>query len=229
MNQFAAACCAALVMTIALPVQAWQGEPLRDRLRDFLENALNPGECPVGLVNDKTLNDEFGPGTDGLTRCLSQRTHVKVVMQVNRFCRDSVPNADCASNRAYALGNLRNMIKDYEITHGMVAGRDFKIVAVVHSGGGWLMLKDEGFDGDGNPVSGRNQFQSQVEDLIDMGVDFYFCQNTTRGFVAKNILPDTTDTAGGATAELIDGVNYTTAGVTAIADFQSLGYRYVQP
>jgi len=42
-------------------------------------------------------------------------------------------------------------------------------------------------------------------------------------------LPDTTDTAGGATAELIDGVKYTTAGVTAIAELQSLGYRCVQP
>jgi intracellular sulfur oxidation DsrE/DsrF family protein len=34
---------------------------------------------------------------------------------------------------------------------------------------------------------------------------------------------------GGATEALIDGVEYTTAGVTAIADFQELGYRYVQP
>jgi len=186
-------------------------------------------ECPVGLVNDLTLDDEFGPGTDDLTKCLDRRHNVKVVMQINQFCRDAVSNADCAPNRAYALGNIRNMIKDYEITHGMVAGRDFEIVAVVHSGGGWQMLKDEGLDGSGNPVTGRNKFEGQVRDLIDQGVKFYFCQNTTRGFIRANRLPDATETAGGATAELIEGVEYTTAGVTAIAEFQNRGYRYVQP
>lgn len=185
--------------------------------------------CPVGLVNGQTLVDEFGPDTDTLTRCLERRHNVKVVMQINQFCRDDVPRDQCASNRAYALGNMRNMIKDYEITHGMVAGRDYEIVAVVHSGGGWLMLKNEGLDGDGNPVSGRNQFESQVRDLLDQGVKFYFCQNTTRGFISRGFLPDTTESTAGATGELIEGVEYTTAGVTAIAEFQSRGYNYVQP
>ena len=186
-------------------------------------------ECPVGLVNDLTLDDEFGPGTADTTKCLDRRHNVKVVMQINQFCRDAVSNADCADNRAYALGNIRNMIKDYEVTHGMVAGKDYRIVAVVHSGGGWQMLKDEGLDGSGNPVTGRNKFEGQVKDLIAQGVDFYFCQNTTRGFIRSNRLPDATETAGGATAELIEGVKYTTAGVTAIAEFQNRGYRYVQP
>jgi intracellular sulfur oxidation DsrE/DsrF family protein len=184
-------------------------------------------ECPVGLVTGKTLNDEFGPGTGEMTRCLERRHNVKVVMQVNKFCRDAVSNPDCT--RAYALGNMRNMIKDYEITHGMEAGKDYEIVAVVHSGGGWLMLKDEGTDGTGNPVSGRNQFEGEVKGLIDMGVKFYFCQNTTRGFMRNDILPDTTESTAGATGELIDGVKYTTAGVTSIAEFQQRGYEYVQP
>lgn len=186
-------------------------------------------ECPVGLVNGMTLNDEFGQGTGELTNCLERRSNVNVVMQVNQFCRDAVSNADCASNRAYALGNMRNMIKDYEITHGMVAGKDYRIAAVVHSGGGWQMLKDEGTNGSGNPVAGRNKFQGLVEGLIADGVEFYFCQNTTRGFIKKGILPAVGTTTGGATAELIDGVKYVTAGVTSIAEFQSRGYRYVQP
>ena len=193
----------------------------------------NAGEsnnkCPVGLVNDLTLNDEFGQGTDDLTKCLDRRHNVKVVMQINQYCRNDVPNADCPDNRAYALGNIRNMIKDYEITHGMVAGKDYEIVAVVHSGGGWQMLKDEGLDGTGKPVTGRNKFEGQVRDLLGQGVKFYFCQNTTRSFIRSDRLPDATETAGGATAELIEGVQYTTAGVTAIAEFQNRGYHYVQP
>lgn len=184
-------------------------------------------ECPVGLVKGLSLNDEFGPGTSDLTRCLDRRHNVKVVMQVNKYCRDAVSNADC--KRAYALGNIRNMIADYEITNGMRRGVDYKIVAVVHSGGGGLVLKDAGYDGDGGPVSGRNQFEQEVKDLIAAGVDFYFCQNTTRGLIGKGTLPDATETAGGATAELIEGVKYTTAGVTAIAEFQQRGYEYVQP
>lgn len=184
-------------------------------------------ECPVGLVSGMTLDDEFGPGTEELTKCLKKRHRVKVVVQVNKFCRDSVANADCT--RAYALGNMVNMIKDYEITNGMVRGRDYEMVAVVHSGGGALVLKNEGYDGNGNPVSGRNQFQGLVESLISQGVKFYFCQNTTRGMVRGNRLPDATETTGGATAELIDGVQYTTAGLTSIADFESRGYSYIQP
>jgi intracellular sulfur oxidation DsrE/DsrF family protein len=191
-------------------------------------------ECPVGLVNGLTLNDEFGPGTSDLTKCLDRRHNVKVVMQINQFCRDAVPNAECKSSpssRAYALGNIRNMIKDFEDTHGMRRGVDYKIVAVVHSGGGALVLKDNGYDGNGinHAVSGRNQFQTLVEGLIADGVEFYFCQNTTRGYIRNNTWPSVSETTGGATAEIIDGVKYTTAGVTAIAEFQQRGYEYVQP
>jgi intracellular sulfur oxidation DsrE/DsrF family protein len=114
------------------------------------------------------------------------------------------------------------MIKDYEITYGMVPGRDYEIAAVVHSGGGYLLLKDGGENGKGGTNS--NKFEPEVKNLMDRGVKFYFCQNTTRGFVGNGTLP-----AGNATAQLIDGVEYVTAGVTAISEFQSRGYRYVQP
>jgi intracellular sulfur oxidation DsrE/DsrF family protein len=183
--------------------------------------------CPVGLVRGLTLDEEFGPDTQDLTRCLERRHKVKVVVQINQFCRDAVPNASCT--RPYALGNIQNMIDDYEITHGMLQGRDYEIVAVVHGTGGWQMLKSDGLNGSGASVTGRNQFEPQVRDLLAAGVRFYFCQNTTRAFVANNTLPTADETAGGATAELIEGVEYTTAGVTALADFQSRGYTYVQP
>lgn len=186
-------------------------------------------ECPVGLVSGMTLNDEFGPGTQGLTRCLERRHNVKVVIQINKFCRDSVANADCT--RPYALGNITNMLNDYETTHGMEPGKDFEVVAIVHSGGGDLMLQDgysftDTVNGD---VTISNQFQKVVEGLLDRGVRFFFCQNTTRGFMSHGKLPSYQQGEGSATDALIPGVEYTTAGVTAIADFQSKGYSYVQP
>ena len=193
------------------------------------ETGMGNNECPVGLVSGSTLNEEFGPGSQELTRCLERRHKVKVVVQINEFCRDDVARPDCANNRAFALGNIRNMIKDYEVTHGMVQGRDYEIVAIVHSGGGWIVLKDEGYDGNGNWVTGRNQFEGQVKDLMDAGVKFYFCQNTTRGYITRNFLPAAGETTYGATGEMIEGVEYTTAGITAIVDYQRQGYMYVQP
>jgi len=201
----------------------------------YAEEEINGSndECPVGVLPggpvdpDTTLDMEFGPGTSDLTKCLERRHNVKVVMQINQFCRDAVPNAACT--RPYALGNIRNMINDYEYTHGMTQGKDYEIVAVVHSGGGALVLKNDGINGNGDSVIGRNQFESTVKGLIADGVKFYFCQNTTRGFIRNNTLPAGDETTGGATAELIEGVEYTTAGVTSIAEFQQRGYEYVQP
>jgi len=183
-------------------------------------------DCPVDLVNGLTLDDEFGTGTSSVTRCAEFRRNVKVVIQVNTFC------GDAACSKAYAMGNIKNMIKDFEVTNGM-SEEDYEIVAVVHSGGGGLVLQD-GYtftDSVKGQVTISNQFQKDVEDLIAKGVKFYFCQNTTRGMIKKGLLPDVSESAngGGATEALIPGVQYTTAGVTAISDFQRMGYNYVQP
>lgn len=190
------------------------------------------------------LNDEFGGGTTAITRCLAKHNKPKVVMQINVACRDSYVDGsavkndvvNCASSRAYALGNMRNMIKDYEGSHGI---GNWEIVAVVHSGGWGMLVKDDyeftNQVGQGGGVPGlktlSNQFQGQVEELMVQGVRFLFCQNTTRSMIGRGNLPTVVESAygGGATEALIDGVEYTTAGVTAIADFQGLGYRYVQP
>lgn len=190
------------------------------------------------------LDDEFGSGTADMTRCLFDQNNPKVVMQINVACRDSYVDGTavkndvghCASNRAYALGNIRNMIADYEGSHGVDA---WEIVAVVHSGG-WGMLVKDGYTftnlpGEGGGAPGvktlSNQFEGQVQDLIARGVRFLFCQNTTRGMIGRGNLPTVAESAGGggATEALVDGVEYTTAGVTAIADLQTLGFRYVQP
>jgi len=204
-------------------------------------------ECP-----SDDLNIEFGDGTSDKTTCLSNIVDIKVVMQLNKSCRDSYashpvgkngkPTGDLSKvinnvatcSRPYALGNLKNMLKDYTDTNGVVT-KDIDIKVIVHSGGGFLMLNDEGFDGNGNYLTGRNKFQGKVEELMDMGVKFYFCQNTTRGFIKKGILPKTIESdpeygvEGGANAQLIDRIDYVTAGVTALADLQDQGYKYVQP
>lgn len=169
-------------------------------------------KCPVGLVTGQTLNEEFGPGSENITHCLEKRSNVKLVVQANQFCMDNLSNADCT--RAYALLNLTKMIEDYEITHGMKPGRDYKMAVIAHTKGGPLMLKDET----------KNQFRSQVETLLKQGVKFYLCQNATRSMINRGLLP-----AGDATANIIDGVEYVTAGITAVVDFQYQGYVYVQP
>jgi len=106
-------------------------------------------------------------------------------------------------------GIIQNVINDYEITNGMEQDKDYEIAAIVHSGGGFQLLNDESI----------NQFKDTVEGLMDAGVKFHFCQNTTRGFMRIRAL-----TPGAATAGIIPGVEYVTAGISALADFQPLTF-----
>lgn len=171
--------------------------------------------CPVESVSGIDLDTEFGAGTAALTRCNERRHKVKMLVQINRFCDAAVSNADC--KRAYGLGNLVNVVDDYEVTHGMVAGRDYEIAVVVHGGGGYLLLKD-------GAVATANPFEAQVRGLIGKGVKFYFCQNTARAMRQRGEIG-----LGGMTEALIEGVQYTPAGLTALADFQASGWSYIQP
>lgn len=186
--------------------------PINAVMADDDDHRNNNKECPVGLVTGMTLDEEFGPGSADITHCLQQRKRVKLVVQANQFCMDNVSNAECT--RPYALLNLTKMIDDFEITHGMKAGRDYEMAVIAHTKGGPLMLKDETI----------NQFRGHVERLLDQGVKFYLCQNATRAMTRNGLLP-----VGDATANIIDGVEYVTAGITAVTDFQYQGYVYVQP
>ena len=169
-------------------------------------------KCPVGLVNGLTLDQEFGEGSAKITHCLSNRTRVKLMIQANQFCMDNVSNAECT--RPYALGNLVKIIEDYEITHGMKPGRDYEIAVIAHTAGGPLMISD----------TSKNQFAPRVSALLEKGVKFYLCQNAVRAMINTGLLP-----AGDTTANIVPGVEYVTAGLTAVADFQYQGYVYVQP
>lgn len=186
-------------------------------------------ECPVATPykdssgNTVTFDQMFGSDAVANMNCVQKRNNVKLVVQVNDFCRDSVPSiVDCAAGRAFALGNMKNMIKDYEITHGMQPGTGYEMVAVVHSGGGHLLRKVVGKDSSGNPIA--NPFIADVQYLMDRGVKFYFCLNTAAGFIKRGAL-----TQGSIDPQLIDGIEYVPAGLTSIVDFQKRGYTYVQP
>ena len=160
-------------------------------------------KCPVGLVAGMTIEEEFGPGAAAVTRCLKKTNNVKVVYNVLRDCRGSAGSACMAgSGKPFAIGNIENAISDYNITHGMDRD-DRDIVAVVYGNGANLILKD-------------NLFEDKVESLLANGVKIYFCQNTAR---AKGIKLE----------DMIDGVEFITSGVTALADFQRLGYSVVTP
>jgi intracellular sulfur oxidation DsrE/DsrF family protein len=173
-------------------------------------------------VKGLPLDEEFGPGTSDLTRCLSERHNVRLLVQINQYCARTAADGSCS--RAYALHNIDNVIADYETTYGMQVGRDYEIVAIAHSGGGALMVKD---GVNGNNV---NEFEGQVQDLMNKGVKFYFCMNTTRGMKAAGKFNDTGDLVTSMDDNgVMHSVGYVTAGITALADFQARGYTYVQP
>lgn len=184
--------------------------------------------------NNKTIDEEFGPGINEITRCLKNQQQIKLVMQVNKSCRDTTivstttgykllnhPKS-CGEKRGYGIAQMENMIRDYEYTHGISLDQlDLKII--VHGGGGLMLLKS--FDPyDSNTASWKNYLQPAIERLMDKGVKFYFCQNTVRGLAGKMGL-----TIPAFVKKVIPDVEYVTGGLTALADFQKEGYVYIQP
>jgi len=156
--------------------------------------------CPEGLG----LDDEFGPGTTEVTRCLENKK-AKMLVAIGEPC------SDAACTQPYALGNIKKALVDYGVTHGLDLDADVDIVVVAFAGGGKLLIQG-------------NQFEDQVVDLMNQGVHFYICQNTMRAFINKGLLP-----ANDATGALIDGVEQVPAGITAVVDFQELGYHLYTP
>ena len=156
--------------------------------------------------NPISIEEKFGPGSMAVTRCLSETRQVKVLYQINQECK----NAKC--DAPYAVGNIVNHINDFEITHGMDSD-DYEIVVIVHSAGWKLVL-------DNNAVekhATNNPFQSAMEDLVARdNVKVLFCQNTA-------------NSKGVVFANMLQGVGFVTAGVSAISDLQEEGYGYIQP
>jgi hypothetical protein len=116
--------------------------------------------CPVGLVTGLTLDEEFGPGTSEITRCLVMRNNIKMLVHIDQFEENP--------GRPFGLVNIQRSINDYEITNG---SRDYKIVSVINGGGGTLVLNQNAATP--HPTAVKNIYQPIVEELIAKGVKFY--------------------------------------------------------
>ena len=196
-----------------------------------VEATTPDGECIVGLVNSDftSIDEEFGYGIHDKTRCIARTESIKLVMQVNKACRDTTilthdkdgnPIApilenharSCGAPRGYGIAQMGKMIKDWTITHGISADKlDLNII--VHGGGGTMLLD-----------MGWNKLKPAVEDLMNKGVKFHFCMNTVRGMAPKMGM-----TSAQLVSNVIPGVSFVTGGLTALADFQNLGYDYIHP
>lgn len=179
-----------------------------DGNRDF----NNHNNCPEGTVfkdangNPLSIDAKFGDGSMAVTRCLRNTKKPKVLYQINTECKNSKCDAP------YAIGNIMNHIRDYEITHGMDSD-DYEIVVIVHSAGWKLVLDNSAME----KHAADNPFQAQMQNLLTKpSVKVLFCQNTAN---SKAVVK----------ANMIDGIGFVTAGVSAITDLQDSGYRYVQP
>ena len=160
-------------------------------------NVACPVETPYEDAggNPVTFQDKFGYDVLEKMQCNKRRSNVRMVMQVNQYKQGDNP---------YGFRNLGNIVKDFEMTHGI---ENWKIAVVVHSGGGNLVLNNK----DDNPL-----LDKVMPWVSHPNVDVYFCLNTA---AAK----------GWKTDQIIDGVKFVPAGLSAIMDFQYQGYKYVQP
>lgn len=118
------------------------------------------GACSSGLVLGVPIDQEFGPGASKITRCLVMNYGIKMLFHIDQF--ESRPG------RAFGLHNIFAAIDDYVLTNST---NDFKIVAVVHSGGATLMLNRNAANP--HPLAINNVYQPDVETLINKGVKFY--------------------------------------------------------
>ncbi len=172
------------------------------------DSSLNTENCVASKWTEAgqpiSIEQKFGAGSMAVTRCLKKTSDVKVVFQVNRACKSNPCKA--TDPKPYAIGNIQNQIKDYSITHGMKKD-DYRIAVVVHSGGWKLVLND----------GTRNKFKDAVVNLLkNPSVKMYFCQNTAHNKGVK-------------IGDMIDGIGFVTAGVSALSDFQESGYQPIHP
>jgi len=124
-----------------------------------------------------SFEEKFGYDVLEKMQCNKRRSNVKLVMQVNAYEQ---------GGNAYGFRNLPNIIKDFEMTHGI---ENWRIAVIVHSGGWPLVVKN-------------GKYQSMIEGYAEHpNVDIYYCLNTAAA-------------RGHKTDDIVDGVKFVTAGVS---------------
>jgi len=178
-------------------------------------------------VLNRTMDEEFGTGTQEITHCLKKRKNAKVVVSING-AHPSNKAGVVQTDRARFLSNIEYMRENYEDLHGMKMGKEVKVVAVANSSGALLMtthhpawMRDKTDVNDPDcpmkPVEGKtcfNPFRHLVERAQEIGVKFYLCQTASRVIGIKK-------------AFKIEGVEYVPGGHIAVADLQMLGYALI--
>ncbi|MEJ2309999.1 MAG: DsrE family protein [Gammaproteobacteria bacterium] len=139
-----------------------------------------------------SFEEKFGYDVLEKLRCNERRSNVRMVMQVNAYEQNGRP---------YGFRNLANIIKDFEMTHGI---DNWRIAIVIHSGGGRFV--DKG-----------NTYEELVKGYANHpNIDVYYCLNTAAA-------------RGQTTDDIIEEVQFVPAGLSAIMDLQYQGYKYIQP
>lgn len=180
---------------------------------------------PGGL----TMDEEFGEGTQAITRCIKKRTNARVVVSING-AHPSDKNGNININKARFLSNIEYFRENYEDVHNMKIGDDVKVVAVAASSGALLLttehpawVRSKASDteltcmGDENRFAGKtctNPFKEMVVRAQQIGVEFYICQMASR-------------TLGIKKPKVIPGVKFVPGAHLAVADFQQIGYALI--
>lgn len=176
-----------------------------------------------------TMDEEFGEGTQAITRCIKKRTNARVVVSING-AHPSDKNGNINLNKARFLSNIEYFRENYEDVHNMKIGDDVKVVAVAASSGAlllttehpaWVRVKTSDIEptcmGNENRFSGKtctNPFRHLVERAQEIGVQFYLCQMASRTLSIKK-------------PAVIPGVKFVPGAHLAVADFQQTGYALI--
>ena len=176
-----------------------------------------------------TIDEEFGVGSEAITRCLKKRKNVKVVVSING-AHPSGKNGNIRLNKARFLSNIEYFRENYEDVHNMKIGEDVKVAAVAASSGAllmttehpaWARVKTDEAEptcmGNEDRFAGKtctNPFKDLVVRAQEIGVKFYLCQMASR-------------TLGIKKATVIQGVKFVPGAHIAVADYQQAGYALI--
>jgi len=195
----------------------------------FEKNTPNGPIIVTPPVGGLTMDEEFGEGTQAITRCIVKRSKARVVVSING-AHPMDKNGNINLNKARFLSNIEYFRENYEDVNNMKIGEDVKVVAVAASSGAlllttehpaWMRAKTSNTDltcmSDEVRFAGKtctNPFRDLVERAQQIGVEFYICQMASR-------------TLGIKKATVIPGVSFVPGAHLAVADFQQIGYALI--